>query len=99
MTKAIKQNDVQLAAIEKDKVETTQRNQKKEREKSGEIYKPKLFKPGPEDFWTFIGFEYVLLLFLFYELTYFISSDEWKELQQKNLEEELLKKYSVKPQQ
>ena len=57
LTKAIKKNDVQLAAIEKDKVETEQRNQKKEREKIGEHYTPKFFKQGPEDFWTFIGAE------------------------------------------
>ena len=66
LTKAIKQNDVQLAAIEKDKLETNQRNIRKEREKLGEVWKPKLFKPGPEDFWTFIGFEYVLLILIFY---------------------------------
>ncbi|EFC46120.1 predicted protein [Naegleria gruberi] len=57
LTKAIKQNDVQLAAIEKDKVETEQRNVKKEREQQGQVFTPKLFKAGPEDFWTFVGFE------------------------------------------
>ncbi|KAL9654308.1 hypothetical protein ABK040_010339 [Willaertia magna] len=76
LTKAIKNNDVQLAAIEKDKVETEQRNQKKEREKRGEHYVPKYFKQGLEDFWSFIGFD----------------SEEFKDLQHKNLEDYMLHK-------
>ncbi|KAL0478147.1 hypothetical protein AKO1_013084 [Acrasis kona] len=58
LTAAINSNNVQAAAEEKNKVETSQRELRKVREDKCEVHKPVLFRQGPEDFWTFIGHEH-----------------------------------------
>jgi len=57
LTHAIQRNDVKAATEEKSKVEHAQREKKKERDNDKEVYEPRFFKRGPEDFWTFMGHE------------------------------------------
>eukprot|EP01080_Neovahlkampfia_damariscottae_P004261 gene4261-7597_t len=55
LTKAIKENNLEMAAEAKNKVETTARNSKKDVEEKGETYKQKFFKPGKDGSWNFSG--------------------------------------------
>jgi hypothetical protein len=64
LTIAIQNNDVQAAAEEKNKVETTQRELRKTREDANYTHQPTLFRQGPEDFWTFTGHEHPYYLAL-----------------------------------
>jgi len=57
LTHAISKNDVKTATEEKSKIEDAQREKKKTRDHEKKVYEPRFFKKGPEDFWTFIGFD------------------------------------------
>jgi hypothetical protein len=55
LTKAILEDNLEMAQESKDKVETKARNGKKEIEEKGEEYKQKFFAPSKEGGWNFIG--------------------------------------------
>jgi hypothetical protein len=55
LTKAIIEDNLEMAQESKDKVETKARNGKKEIEEKGEEYKQKYFEAGKEGGWNFIG--------------------------------------------
>lgn len=55
LAKAIKENNMESAAYEKDKIETENRNKKKDLEEKKKEYKQKWFKPGKDRNWIFIG--------------------------------------------
>jgi hypothetical protein len=57
LTHAIQKNDVKLATEEKSKIEERERKKKKIRDDGKIVHEPRFFKKGPEDFWSFIGFD------------------------------------------
>lgn len=55
LAKAIKENNMENAAKEKDKIETENRNKKKDLEEKKQEYKQNWFKPGKNKNWIFTG--------------------------------------------